>query len=1048
MIPIDVGRQLFVDDFLIKQTTLARTQHQPVMYAGNPIISAAGSDTAGLAMPFSNGAWFDPSDHLFKMWYDCGSGTVTCYAYSTDGKSWTKPSIADALVPNTNQVLPNPGNDSSVVWMDLQDPNPAHKFKAFAFQGPANMAVYFSGDGIHWTAQQTQYSINSLSDRTTLFWNPFRNVWIDSLLNQVLVPGTQNRAPYPADRVRYYAESPDLLSWKPADFIDSFWTGADENDPAYVPGGALPQLYNLDAVAYESTLVGLFSWFHPGPADPANDPGNAAGPALVELGVGFSRDGFNWVRPNRGGGPSNALIPASNTPGSWNMGNTQSTGGGFMVVGNELWFYFSGRNGPHGHETAGSTGLATLRRDGFYSMNAGATQGVLVTRPVKFTGKYLFVNVKDPQGYLQAEILDANGNVISPFTAQNSLALSLDSTLQQVTWGGVNDLSSLIGQTVQFRFYLTNGELYSFWVSPYLNGASEGYVAAGGPGFLGNIDTVGTGTCHFIISPGGQGFAAAGGDGTVNVTADPTCTWNLSGAPSWVAVTSSISGTGNGTIVYHVAANSGADRSGTMQIAGQPFNLEQQAASIVGLGFTGSISHLAAEENWTTRFTLVNKGATTAIARLSLFGDAVDPGGNGPLTLPLAFPQQPAAAGPFLAASIDRTLAGNASTIVDTLGPQTPPVLVGSAQVEATGAVDGFAIFHHMVTTQEAVLPLELRKAKSYLLAFDNTNGVVLGVAIANVSTQTAMIPVVIRDDTGVQIGGTTISLVGSGHTSFVLSDGFPVTANIRGTIEFDTPSGGQINVLGIRTTPLGAGTTLTTIPAVADVGTAGGSIAHIASGNGWQTTFVLLNTGKTTAEVQLKFFADNGSPLLLPIGFPQSGGGMTSVTSGVDQVLGIGATLIVESAAPLSDPAPTIGSAQLLTDGNVSGFVIFRYNPTGQEAVVPLESRNANAYIIAFDNTGGTATGIAVNAVSSGNVNILVTVRDATGATIASDTITLNANGHYAFTLASDRYPVTANSRGTIEFATPANASIGALGIRMPAGAAHTYTTLPALAK
>jgi hypothetical protein len=36
---------------------------------------------------------------------------------------------------------------------------------------------------------------------------------------------------------------------------------------------------------------------------------------------------------------------------------------------------------------------------------------------------------------------------------------------------------------------------------------------------------------------------------------------------------------------------------------------------------------------------------------------------------------------------------------------------------------------------------------------------------------------------------------------------------------------------------------------------------------------------------------------------------------------------------------------------------------------------------------------------------------------------------------------------RGTIEFDTPANAQIGVLGIRIPA-AAHTFTTLPALAK
>jgi hypothetical protein len=149
-----------------------------------------------------------------------------------------------------------------------------------------------------------------------------------------------------------------------------------------------------------------------------------------------------------------------------------------------------------------------------------------------------------------------------------------------------------------------------------------------------------------------------------------------------------------------------------------------------------------------------------------------------------------------------------------------------------------------------------------------------------------------------------------------------------------------------------------------------------------------------------------------------------------------------------VSSGAPNLltGSAQLTTAGNMSGFVIFRHN--GQEAVVPLESRNANGYIIAFDNTNGTATGIAVNAVSAGQVNIPVTVRDDTGAQIATDTITLNANGHDAFTLVTDKYAGTANIRGTIEFDTPAGAEIGALGIRIPTGAAHTYTTLPALAK
>ncbi|MEO8051838.1 MAG: hypothetical protein ABI833_15580 [Acidobacteriota bacterium] len=557
-------------------------------------------------------------------------------------------------------------------------------------------------------------------------------------------------------------------------------------------------------------------------------------------------------------------------------------------------------------------------------------------------------------------------------------------------------------------------------------------------------------TCLFSLNAGGQAFAPAGGSGSIVITASQGCAWTVTGTPSWVTLTSSPNGSGTATLNYQVAVNGGMGRSSALAIAGVSFTLEQAAGTLPGLAFIGSIAHLAAAENWTTSFTLVNKDTISAIARLSFFGDAIDPGGNGPLTLPVAFPQQSLALLPILAPSIDRTVAPRASLIVDTAGAQTPPVLVGSAQLAATGSLDGFAIFHQIATKQEAVVPLETRSASSYLLVFDNTAGLVLGVAVDNVSAQAASIPVIIRSDTGTVISapGTTISLAGYGHTSFGLADpllGFPITANIRGTIEFETPAGGRISVLGLRFTP--PNNALTTIPAVANVGTNGGSIAHFASGNGWQTTFVLVNTGTGAAQANLNFYDDNGSPLSLPISYPQSGGGTTAVVAAVNRVLAAGATLIIESAAPLSDPVPTVGSAQLTTNGKVGGFVIFRYNPDGQEAVVPIENRNANAYILAFDNTGDISTGVAINSVATQVVNIPVTVRNVAGDTIATDTITLSPNGHLSFTLVTGKYPSTAGIRGTIEFNTPANAQIGVLGIRIPA-VAHTFTTLPSLAK
>ncbi len=103
----------------------------------------------------------------------------------------------------------------------------------------------------------------------------------------------------------------------------------------------------------------------------------------------------------------------------------------------------------------------------------------------------MFVNVNNPNGTLQVEVLDENDNVIVPFTKENCIAVGTDKTLQQIKWQKAKDLASLGGKNVKFKFYLTDGSLYSFWVSPDKNGASNGYVAAGGIGFDSYKDTKG-----------------------------------------------------------------------------------------------------------------------------------------------------------------------------------------------------------------------------------------------------------------------------------------------------------------------------------------------------------------------------------------------------------------------------------------------------------------------------------------------------------------------------------------------------------------------------
>jgi hypothetical protein len=470
VIPIDLGRQLLVDDFLIEQTTLKRAFHLTELHAQNPVLKPdkpweqQGGPTA---MVFSDGVWFDPQDKLFKMWYMGGYVLSTCYASSKDGITWEKPALD--VKAGTN-VVQEDRRDSATVWLDLEEKDPKRRLKLFIAERHEKgwaLAVYFSPDGIHW-GERLAWS-SPCGDRTTVFHNPFRKVWVYSLRSDA--PGM--------GRSRRYREHADALAgatWRPEEA--PLWVGADKNDPPRDDLKVTPQLYNLDAVAYESLLLGLFTIW-PG------QPSDRAKPNYICL--GFSRDGFHWHRPDH-----RPFIGVSEKHGDWNWGNVQSAGGGCLVVGDKLYFYFSARAGVKGSATSGvsTTGLATLRRDGFASMDAAEAEGTLTTRPVSSRGKRLFVNA-DVAGELQVEVLDRDGQVVAPFSRANCEPVRGDKTLLPVRWKGATDLSALAGKPVRFRFHLRNGRLFAFWVSPDESGASHGYVAAGGPGFAGPTDTVG-----------------------------------------------------------------------------------------------------------------------------------------------------------------------------------------------------------------------------------------------------------------------------------------------------------------------------------------------------------------------------------------------------------------------------------------------------------------------------------------------------------------------------------------------------------------------------
>jgi hypothetical protein len=495
VIPIDVGRQLFVDDFLVQQTDLKRTFHHPTKYEGNPVLKPEtelelNRQGTAIACPKSGGLWWDHDEQVFKLWYEAGWINTICLATSRDGLKWERPELD--IQSGTNRVLPidMPMCDSWTVVRDFATKDPKQKYKMFVRPpgGAGHPDPKFnighgysmiSADGIRWT---NRVATGPCGDRSTMFYNPFREKWVYSLRSTASFRG----------RSRHYWECDDFLagaSWQANAPVR--WAAIDRLDLPDPEINDKPTLYNLDAVAYESILLGFFE-IHLGPSNTVSKKRGL--PKITELQFAYSRNGFHWLRPDR-----TPAIRAERRD-VWDRGYVQSLGNLCTVRGDKLWFYYIGfqgnaanrKGGPHGGMyDRGATGVAFLRRDGFASMDASESAGSLVTRPVRFQGRRLFVNAATDRGELRVEILDEAGHRIEPFTFENCRPVRADRTIAAVSWAGGDDLSALWDRAVRFRFSLRNGSIYSFWVSRNTSGRSDGYVAGGGPGFTSARDTVG-----------------------------------------------------------------------------------------------------------------------------------------------------------------------------------------------------------------------------------------------------------------------------------------------------------------------------------------------------------------------------------------------------------------------------------------------------------------------------------------------------------------------------------------------------------------------------
>ena len=88
--------------------------------------------------------------------------------------------------------------------------------------------------------------------------------------------------------------------------------------------------------------------------------------------------------------------------------------------------------------------------------------------------------------------------------------------------------------------------------------------------------------CRYNVGPQNQSVNAGADAGGVTVATQSECGWTATTDVGWINLSSPLSGNGNGSVSFTVSSNGGAERTGSIVIAGQTAVVTQASAAAAG----------------------------------------------------------------------------------------------------------------------------------------------------------------------------------------------------------------------------------------------------------------------------------------------------------------------------------------------------------------------------------------------------------------------------------------------------------------------------------
>jgi len=447
---------LFVDDhFIDSRENITRSYHAFEKHPANPLMPADKPWEGNIVYLYGSVLPTEDGEG-YRMWYHCWADNEyrMLYATSPDGIHWEKPELGlvEYKGSKQNNILfrHTCENHNPQVIYTPWETDPMRRYKLIYFEYGRTPPKYtitgyrgmISPDGVHWQeVKDTPILLDSPGDVGNFVWDPHTEHYIGWPKKFADVRGFHRRCVG-------FSATKDFETWPASELVltpdefDDRWVNSESVE------GAHTDFYGLCGFAYESMYIG-FLWMFP-ITDGKND-----GPIFVELVT--SHDGVHWARQEE---PRPPMLPLG-PEGAWDDGMLFTPNHPLVEQG-LIKLYYGGFDSTHGKDGGNAAvGLATLRKDGFASLDAGEEEGTVTTKPLAGATDSLAVNYRAENGWLKVELLDEQGKVLPGYGREDCVALKSDSVNAPVSWRGTSKLPKP-GKPLRIRFILCNAELYSF----------------------------------------------------------------------------------------------------------------------------------------------------------------------------------------------------------------------------------------------------------------------------------------------------------------------------------------------------------------------------------------------------------------------------------------------------------------------------------------------------------------------------------------------------------------------------------------------------------